>query len=103
MGRFLAPPCSAQAAASPIPLGNADPFVVLAGTTITNTGTTTITGDIGVSPGSSITGGAPLMVLNGTSHVADAVALGAQAALGTAFDNAAGQTPATAIPGALGG
>ena len=103
VGLFLALPGSAQAAASPIPLGNADPFVVLAGATITNTGTTTITGDIGVSPGSSITGGAPLMVLNGTSHVADAVALGAQAALGTAFDNAAGQTPATAIPGELGG
>lgn len=103
VGLFLALPVSAQAAASPIPLGNADPFVVLAGTTITNTGTTTITGDIGVSPGSSITGGPPLLVLNGTSHVADTVALGAQAALGTAFDNAAGQTPATAIPSELGG
>ena len=43
------------------------------------------------------------MVLHGTSHVADPVALGAQAALGTAFDNAAGQTPATAIPSELGG
>src|SRR5665811_2287432 len=79
------------------------PFVVLAGQTITNTGTTTINGDIGISPGSSLTGGPPLMVLHGTSHVADPVALGAQAALGTAFDNAAGQTPATAIPSELGG
>ncbi len=100
---LVALPGSAQAAATPIPLGTADPFVVLAGQTITNTGTTTITGDIGISPGSSLTGGPPLMILNGTSHVADPVALGAQAALGTAFDNAAGQTPATAIPSELGG
>ena len=103
LGLLVALPGSAQAAAPPIPLGNADPFVVLAGQTITNTGTTTITGDIGISPGSSLTGGPPLMILNGTSHVADPVALGAQAALGTAFDNAAGQTPATAIPSELGG
>ena len=103
LGLLVALPGSAQAAATPIPLGNADPFVVLAGQTITNTGTTTITGDIGISPGSSLTGGPPLMILNGTSHVADPVALGAQAALGTAFDNAAGQTPATAIPSELGG
>jgi len=103
LGLLVALPGSAQAAATPIPLGNADPFVVLAGQTITNTGTTTITGDIGISPGSSLTGGPPLMILNGTSHVADPVALGAQAALGTAFDNAAGQTPATPIPNELGG
>ena len=103
LGLLVALPGSAQAAVQPVPLGNADPFVVLAGTAITNTGTTTITGDIGVSPGSSITGGPPLMVLNGTSHAADSVALGAQAALGTAFDNAAGQTTATAIPNELGG
>lgn len=103
VGLFLALPGSAQAAASPIPLGNADPFVVLAGTTITNTGTTTITGDIGVSPGSSITGGPPLMVLNGTSHVADATALAAQAALGTAFDNAASQKLPKKVPNELGG
>jgi hypothetical protein len=103
IGLLIALPGNAQAAATPIPLGNADPFVVLAGQTITNTGTTTINGDIGISPGSSLTGGPPLMVLHGTSHVADPVALGAQAALGTAFDNAAGQTPATAIPSELGG
>ena len=103
LGLLIALPVGAQAAVQPIPLGNADPFVVLAGQTITNTGTTTITGDIGISPGSSLTGGPPLMVLNGTSHVADPVALGAQAALGTAFDNAAGQTPATAVPSELGG
>ncbi|HZJ05807.1 MAG TPA: ice-binding family protein [Nocardioidaceae bacterium] len=103
VGLLVALPGSAQAAATPIDLGTAEPFAVLAGQTITNTGTTTITGDIGISPGSSLTGGPPLMILNGTSHVADTVALGAQAALGNAFDTAAGQTPATAIPSELGG
>jgi hypothetical protein len=102
IGLFLALPGSAQAAASPIPLGNADPFVVLAGTTITNTGATTITGDMGLTPGTSITGMPPL-VLNGAAHVADTVALAAKADLLTAYLNAAGQTPATAKPSELGG
>ena len=102
LGLLVAIPGSAQAAAAPVPLGTAGSFVVLAGTTVTNTGATTLNGDIGLAPGSSITGMPPL-VLNGASHVADTVALSAQAALGSAFDNAAGQKPATAIPSELGG
>jgi len=102
LGLLVALPGSAQAAAIPVPLGTADSFVVLAGTTITNTGATTVNGDMGLTPGTSVTGMPPL-VLNGASHVADTVALAAQADLKTAFDNAAGQTPAAAIPSELGG
>jgi hypothetical protein len=102
LGLLAAIPASAQAASAPVPLGKADSFVVLAGKTITNTGATTLNGDIGLTPGSSITGMPPL-VLHGASHAADNVALQAQAALKTAFDNVAGQKPATAIPNELGG
>ena len=57
----------------PVNLGTADNFAVLAGTTITNTGATTITGDIGTSPGLVITGFPPGILTTGTFHVADAV------------------------------
>ena len=43
-----------------VPLAGASTFAVLAGTTITNDGASIITGDIGVSPGSAITGFQPI-------------------------------------------
>ncbi len=105
VGLLVALPGVAQAAVVPVPLGTADPFAVLAGQAISNTGATTITGDVGLSPGgpSSVKGFTPGVTLNGTLHAADAVALDAQAALGTAYTDAAGQSPATAIPTELGG
>ena len=106
VGLLVALPGVAHAAVVPVPLGTADPFALLAGQAISNTGATTITGDVGLSPGAgsgSITGFTPGVTLNGTLHDADAVALDAQAALGAAYTNAAGQSPATAIPTELGG
>lgn len=92
----------AQAATAPT-LGTADGFAVLAGSTVTNTGPTVVTGDLGVSPGSAITGFPPGIV-NGTQHSADGVALQAQDDLTTAYDNAAGQACNTALTGVnLGG
>src|SRR5438445_945887 len=64
------------AAATPV-LGTADNFAVLGGSTVTNTGGSVLTGDLGVSPGSAITGFPPGTVIGGT-HAADAVALAAQ-------------------------
>ena len=95
---------SAQAATA-VPLGTADSFVVLAGTLISNTGATTLGGDVGLSPGAAaaITGFSTVTQPNGTVHAADAVALGAQADLTVAYLNAAGQSPATALPTELGG
>ena len=61
-------------------LGTADNFGVLAGQGVTNTGPTTVTGDLGTSPNPAVTG-AGLTVLGGAIHAADAVAASLSAAL----------------------
>ena len=76
---------AAPAATSPT-LGAAESYSVLAGSTVTNTGTSTINGDVGVSPGTAITGFPPGIVsLPGTIHAADANAGLAQVANTAAF------------------
>lgn len=95
-------PPSASAAVTAPSLGTAADFAVLAGATITNTGPTTITGDVGLSPGTAITGFPPGQVI-GTVHAADAVALQAKTDLAAAYDDAAAR-PTTATVGVeLGG
>ncbi|HEV3202238.1 MAG TPA: ice-binding family protein [Bryobacteraceae bacterium] len=86
-------------------LGTTSSFAVLAHTTVTNTGLTVITGDLGLSPGSAVTGmtGPPNGTVTGTQHVADATAVKAQDDLRTAYLDAAGQTPCTPLTGDLGG
>ncbi|MBI1784088.1 DUF3494 domain-containing protein, partial [Candidatus Sumerlaeota bacterium] len=86
-----------QAAELPVNLGTASGFGVLAGTNVTNTGATILSGDLGVSPGSSVTGFPPGIVI-GTQHVADGVALQAQTDLVTAYNDAAGRLPAPTLP-----
>ncbi len=76
-------------AATPL-LGSAETFAVLAGAAVTNTGTTQIKGNLGVSPGTAITGFPPGLMLVGTIHSADAVAAQAQADLTTAYNTLAG-------------
>jgi hypothetical protein len=86
----------------PIGLGTAAPFAVLAGTpAVTNTGPTTITGDLGISPAAAVTGFPPGTV-SGTIHAADAVALQAKIDLAAAYTVAAA-LPVTATHGSLGG
>ncbi len=84
---------SAARAATAVNLLRADNFAVLANTTITNTGATTITGDLGLSPGTSVTGFPPGSVI-GTQHVADTSSSDAQTDLVTAY-NAASQSATT--------
>ncbi|MDX6434982.1 MAG: hypothetical protein QOE54_7348 [Streptosporangiaceae bacterium] len=68
---------------------------------MTNTGATTISGDLGVSPGSSVTG-SPIVL--GTVHAGDPTAAAAQTDLDAAYLDAAGRTPATPVPsGDIGG
>jgi len=66
-------------------LRSAASYTVLAGSAITNTGPTTITGDVGVSPGTAITGLPVSQPKDGTVHMGDAVAAQAQADLVTAY------------------
>jgi hypothetical protein len=77
---------SALGATATVGLGSAASFSVLAGSTVTNTGPTTMFGDLGLSSGSSVTG-APHVL--GETHVDDAVAIGAKNALTTAYNEAA--------------
>lgn len=87
---------SAQAANPPVGLGKANSFSVLAGSTVTNTGPTTMFGDLGLTPGSAVTG-APVVL--GATHIADAVAVDAQNSLTAAYVDAAGR-PSTHLASA---
>ncbi|HUD42355.1 MAG TPA: ice-binding family protein [Dokdonella sp.] len=85
--------CSAAPAWSQVspPLGQAQSFAVLGGSTVTNTGATAVIGDLGVSPGTAVTGFPPGLVTGGTIHSNDGVAQQAQADLTFAYDFVAGQ------------
>src|SRR5450759_2308272 len=84
---LCAVPFHAALAATAPSLGSAATFAVLGSSTVTCTGASTITGDVGVSPGSAVTGFPAPCTVVGTIHAADAVALQAQhdAALAYAF------------------
>jgi hypothetical protein len=85
---YGASPVSAQAAPS---LGSAQAFAVLGASTVTNTGSSTITGHLGVSPGTAVTGFPPGQVLSGSIHSADGAALAAQNDVTTAYNNLLGR------------
>jgi hypothetical protein len=79
-----------QAAVAPA-FSTAQSFAVLAGQTVTNTGPTVVFGDLGVSPGTAVTGFPPGSVSGGVTHTADAVALQAQSDLTAAYLDIAGR------------
>ena len=81
---------SSARAQAPVFLGAADDFAVLGASTVTNTGLTEVTGDVGVSPGTAVTGFPPGIV-NGTIYSAGAVAAQAQSDLTAAYNDAEGR------------
>jgi len=87
-----------------VSLGGSSGLAVLAGSTVTNTGATTITGDLGLSPGTSV-GGFPPGILVGTQHINDAIANQAKLDLTAAYNDAAGRTATdiVTLSGNLGG
>ncbi|MDR7385593.1 ice-binding family protein [Promicromonospora iranensis] len=92
----------AWAIGTPVDLGTAGTYSVLGGQTVTNTGPSVLSHNVGVSPGTAITGFPPGLAL-GDTHAADAHALQAQSDLVTAYNDAAGQAPDESISGDLGG
>src|SRR5687768_17825406 len=103
VGLILRSNSPADAAEAPVGLGTAGSFAVLAGSTVTNTGPSVISGDVGVSPGTAITGFPPGVVIGGVQHSADEVALQAQSDLTTGYNAAAALIPTGQIIADLGG
>ncbi len=93
-------PCQA-----PVPLKSAGNFKILAGSTVTNTGPTTITGgDLGLSPGSAVTGFPPgTLTPPAVMHVTDPIAAQAQLDLTAAYNYAAGLPGGAVLPGDMSG
>lgn len=87
-----------------VELGNSSYFAVLAGASITSTGATVITGDLGLSPGTSV-GGFPPGTLYGTLRINDVISNQAKLDLTTAYDDAAGRTSTdiVSLAGNIGG
>jgi hypothetical protein len=93
----------AAAAGAAVPLGTAGGFAVLGASAVTSTGASVVRGDLGVSPGTSVTGFPPGVVVGGTTHAADAAAATAQDDLTTAFGDAAGRAVTGTVSADLGG
>ena len=93
----------ALSAQAPVGLGTAGNFAVLAGSTVTNSGPSVISGSVGLAPGSAVTGFPPGIVLAGTTQVANGVALQAKNDLVTAYNDAAGRSSTATVSGDLAG
>jgi hypothetical protein len=89
---------------APVALGDAATFAVIAGSAVTSTGATVITGDLGLSPGTSV-GGFPPGILNGTLHINDATASQSKADIMAAYNDAASRTATdiVTVSGNIGG
>jgi hypothetical protein len=98
LSAFVSPPRKPKASAPS--LGRAESFAVLGGSTVTNTGATAITGDLGLSsPGVSVTGFPPGTMARGVQHVGDSRANQAQQDAQTAYAALAGAACGTPLTG----
>lgn len=91
---------TAYAATAQVDLGTVGSYSVIAGSTVTNTGPSQLSGDVGVFPGEAITGFPP-GVQAGTRHAGDAVADQAKSDLGIAYRDAAGRATTESVAGDL--
>ena len=89
------------AAQTQVSLGTTTGYAIMAGSTITNTGPSVVTGDVGLSPGTVVSGFPPGTVV-GVIRTAGAAAQ-AQTDLTVAYNDAAGRTPVTTVATELGG
>lgn len=96
------PPPPPPTATSCVDLGAAASYAVLAAATVTNTGPSVISGNLGVSPGTAVTGFPTGQVTNGTIHSADTSAAAAKVSLAKAYTDTAALT-STVVAVELGG
>jgi hypothetical protein len=98
---LLLPLLALSAYADSVNLGTAGSYAVLAGSTVTNTGATVLFGDLGLSPGTAVTG-FPAGTVHGTINASNAAAAQAQIDLTTAYNQAAGLQSTGALAGTVG-
>jgi hypothetical protein len=96
----IAIPSSAYAAEPTVGLGTSAAYSVLGSSTVTNTGPSTLSGDLGVSPGTAITGFPPGKV-GGSTYAGDAQSAQARSDLTTGYLDAAGRAPTASVAGDL--
>ncbi|MFE9690160.1 ice-binding family protein [Micromonospora sp. NPDC005806] len=92
----LASAHSAAKVESAVDLATAASYAVLADSAVTNSGNSVITGDVGIHPGTNVSGFPP-GAINGTRHIGDAAAQRAQSDLTAAYDEAAGRASSRTI------
>src|ERR1017187_9388150 len=96
---FTTGPCEVSGTQPIILCPSVGQISVLAGSTVTNTGSSVITGEVAVSPGSAVTGFPPGSA--STIHKADGPAALAQAALTAAYVDAADRSGSASVAGDL--